>query len=86
MPDPGLAPLLAARLAAEALVATGLTKMQQADIIRKLVPVATPNATALDSVLTCLMLAESPTDPTILATLAALVPLPQAVPSTNGQE
>jgi len=85
VPDPGLAPWLAARLAAEALVATGLTKPQRADIIRQLVPVATPNATALDSVLARLMLAESPTDPTILAKLAAFVPLPQAVQSTNGK-
>ena len=77
VPDPGLAPLLAARLAAEALVAPGLSAAERVALIRSLVPVAAANPTALDTVLARLLLAERPADSAILGRLAALAPMPK---------
>lgn len=55
--DPGLAPLLAARLAAETLVTPGRSDAERVALIRPLVPVAAANPTALDTVLAGLLLA-----------------------------
>src|SRR6185436_1189619 len=48
IPDPDFVPLLAARLAAEALVAPGLSAEQRTSLIQRLVPPAVTNPTALD--------------------------------------
>ena len=75
VPDPGMAPLLAARLAAETLVVTKLSKEERAALIRSLVPVAAANPTTLDAVLARLLLAEQPNS-AILEKLAELAPMP----------
>jgi hypothetical protein len=80
VPDPGLAPLLAARLAAEMLVAPGLSTEERVAVIRSLVPVAAANATALDTVLARLLLVERPVDPAILGRIAELAPMPKDAP------
>jgi hypothetical protein len=85
VPDPGLAPLLAARLAAEALVAPELSAAERVALIRSLVPVAALNPTALDTVLARLLLAERPTDSAILGRLAVLAPMPKDVQPDNLQ-
>lgn len=51
VPDPGMAPLLAARLAAEVLVTPNLGATERVVLIRSLVPLAAANPTALDTVL-----------------------------------
>jgi hypothetical protein len=57
IPDPGFAPHLAARLAAEALVDPNLDADSRLDLIRSLVPGAVASPTALDAVLARLALA-----------------------------
>jgi hypothetical protein len=74
VPDPGLAPLLAARLAAEALATPEPPPPERAALIRSLVPVAVADLTALDTVLSRLLLAERPSNLAILDALAALLP------------
>ena len=63
IPDRGLAPLLAARVAAAVLVDPALDAVQRIDAIQALVPVAAANPTALDTVLARLLLAARPADP-----------------------
>jgi hypothetical protein len=58
IPDPGFIPLLAARLAATALCSS-LSAAQRVSVIQALVPLATANLTALDTVLTRLLRAGS---------------------------
>jgi hypothetical protein len=77
VPDPGLASLLAARLAAETLVAPGLSAAERVALIRSLVPVAAANPTTLDTVLARLLLVDRPVDPAILGRLAELAPMPK---------
>jgi hypothetical protein len=72
VPDPGLPPLLAARFAGRALAHPALSSEQQQTVIRKLVPVAAADATALDSVLARLVLASSSPDRAMLAGLVDL--------------
>jgi hypothetical protein len=57
IPDPGFAPHLAARLAAEALANINMAPDVRIEIIRSLVPTALPSPTALDAVLARLALA-----------------------------
>jgi hypothetical protein len=57
VPDPGLVPLLAARFAAELLVTPLLNPGERVTRIQALVPLATGNPTALDTVLSRLVLA-----------------------------
>jgi hypothetical protein len=76
VPDPGLIPMVAARLAARTLATPALTDQKRVELIRSLVPFAAANPTALDTVLTRLLLAEKPTDAAILNRLAALAPMP----------
>jgi hypothetical protein len=75
VPDAGFAPLMAARLAADVLAATDLSGAQRAGLIRKLVPEAAGNRTALDTVLARLTLAGRPRG----SALAALKTLTQDV-------
>ena len=73
IPDPEFAPVLAARFAAEALVAEGLAIERRSMIIQRLVRMALPNPTALDTVLGRLMLStlERPAElPSMLSMLA----------------
>jgi hypothetical protein len=72
VPDPGFAPLMAARLAADALAAPGLHGDARARLIRTLVPIAAANRTALDTVLARLTLADPPAEPATLTQLRAL--------------
>ena len=57
VPDPGFVPLLAARFAAELRVAPALTAEKRITCIQALAPLAVGNPTALDAVLTQLLLA-----------------------------
>jgi hypothetical protein len=72
IPDRGLAPLLAARFAAAALVDPALDTDKRVEAIQALVPVAAANPTALDTVLTRLLLAARPADPSRLGALLDL--------------
>ncbi len=75
VPDPGLLPLIAARLAAELLAqadAAPLTS-RRLQLLRSLVPCALPNPTALDTVLSRLVLAQARRDdPATAAEVQAL--------------
>jgi hypothetical protein len=62
VPDPGFAPLIAARFAAELLIAPS-PPQQRVELLQGLVPVAALNPTALDTVLARLLLAAEPRDP-----------------------
>jgi hypothetical protein len=72
VPDPGFAPLLAARFAARALADSALSDAQRQATIRLLVPVATADATALDAVLARWLLASRPKDDALLSDLSEL--------------
>lgn len=74
VPDPKFAPLLAARFAAEALVQAELTAATREGLIRKLVPMATGNPSALDTVLARLLLAAGPDSQHVLDAIAAVAP------------
>jgi phage tail protein X len=74
LPDPAFAAILAARMAAEALAQREQLKSECARLIRKLVPVATPNCTALDTVLARLLLADPPLSSDLLAQARAIAP------------
>src|SRR6266536_754485 len=65
VPDPGFAPLLAIHLAARVLADDSLEEERIA-LIRLLVPVAVNNPTALDTVLSYLLIATKPDDPELL--------------------
>ena len=64
--DRRFAPLLAARLAAEVLTSP-LGATERVALIRRLVPVASPNQTALDTVLSRMLLAAAPSDDVLVA-------------------
>jgi hypothetical protein len=72
IPEPDFAPILAARLSAELLVALGLTDERRSALIQRLVPLAITNRTALDTLLARLLLSARKTRfemPTLLAAL-----------------
>ena len=69
IPDPDFAPLLAARLAAEALVAGEFSDSERASMIQHLVPVAVGNRTALDTVAARLLIGAQPQDAAELESL-----------------
>jgi hypothetical protein len=73
VPDPEFTPLLAARLAAEALTSPSLPARGRVELIQLLVPLAVANPTALDLVLTRLVLAALPSDPATLERLCGSV-------------
>ena len=70
IPDPGLAPLLAVHFAAAVLADPALTE-QRASLIRSLVPAAVNNPTALDTVLSYLLIAEDPGNAQVLQAITA---------------
>jgi hypothetical protein len=80
VPDPEFPALLAARFAAEALASTSLSDEEKVAVIQTLVPVATSNPTALDTVLSRLFPAARPHESTALEmiekTIATSNPLP----------
>jgi hypothetical protein len=65
VPDPGFAPLLAVHFAARSLADKSLED-ERGELLLALVPVATANATALDSLLSYLLIAKDPDDPELL--------------------
>ena len=69
VPDPGMAPLLAVHLGARMLADDSLVDERSA-LLRTLVPVAASNPTALDTVLSYLLIATRPEDPELLAEIA----------------
>jgi hypothetical protein len=71
VPDPGFAPLLAVHLAARALADDALDDRRTA-LLRSLIPVATINPTALDTVLSYLLIAAEP-DEDVLEEIAVEV-------------
>ncbi len=72
IPDPGFATWLAARLSAQVLVDPALTDADRVELLQLLVPVASPNPTVLDTVISRLLLAARP-DVEELGELARLV-------------
>ncbi|MBC8086032.1 MAG: hypothetical protein H7Z40_02105 [Phycisphaerae bacterium] len=62
VPDPDFAPMLAARLAADALAAYTMPLVRRARLIQQLVPLAVRDYTSLDVVLSRLLLAALPKD------------------------
>lgn len=72
VPDPGFAPLLAARLAGRALVDPSIEPEVRGPMIRRLVPVAAANATCLDTVLGRLVLAAGRLPAGVLEALGTL--------------
>lgn len=82
LPDPGFATLLAARLAAAVGAETSMPSEERISLIRPLVPVASANPTALDTVLARLLEVAHPSTAEVLGTLkglAAAAIVPQAV-------
>jgi hypothetical protein len=69
IPDGGLAALLAARFAAAALADPALGEPERVELIHELVPTATVNPTALDTVLSRLLIAVRPAVPGLLDAL-----------------
>ncbi|MBC7726867.1 MAG: hypothetical protein H7242_04510, partial [Microbacteriaceae bacterium] len=75
VPDPGLLPLIAARMAAEVMARADGAPLSagRLRLLRSLVPYALPNATALDTVLARLVLAQARRDePVDAAEVSAL--------------
>jgi hypothetical protein len=86
LPDSAFAPLLAARLAAEALAQREQLGSESARLIRKLVPIAAANPTALDTVLARLMLADPDLSSDLLARARMTAPsdwMVEPVPLAN---
>jgi hypothetical protein len=83
VPDPDMAPLVAARLAAGALADPGLTGPERRLAIQQLAPRAVSNLTAVDTVLGRLLLAAADVaDPVALAELAGAPP-PASAPGVS---
>jgi hypothetical protein len=72
--DSGFAPLVAARLAAEALVHPSIADDERVALIARLIAAAANSPTAADTVLSRLLLAERPSDPGALYALTGLAP------------
>ena len=77
VPDPGIAPLIATGLAAQAMSAA-LTPADQAATVRRLVPAASRDATALDTLLARLLLLTPGADAVVLARLQQLAAINRA--------
>ena len=73
LPDSAFRPLLAARLAAQALGDTTLEHDERTKLIQTLVPTATENPTALDTVLARLLIAAGPLDGPLIDELASII-------------
>jgi hypothetical protein len=72
LPDPGFATWIAARLAGRAVADPTLPAARRVAILRSLVPLAAANPTALDTVLSRLVLAEQPASAAVLDRITAL--------------
>jgi hypothetical protein len=72
LPDPGFITWLAARFAGRAAADRTLSSSQRVTMIRSLVPLAAANPTALDTVLSRLVLAQQPTKLEALDRIASL--------------
>ncbi|HEY5248697.1 MAG TPA: hypothetical protein VIJ15_09665 [Dermatophilaceae bacterium] len=83
IPDPGLPPLIAARLAGRALADRELSDEDRVSTIRTLVPVAASDSTTLHTVLARLLLAWRPHDPQSLARLANVPATPAEDPDAE---
>jgi hypothetical protein len=73
VPESKFAPILAARLAAEALLHPGSGE-DRGMLIRRLVPVAADNPTAMDTILSRLLLAVQPDDQSVLDEIESMAP------------
>jgi len=80
IPDPEFAPLLAARFAAEASVAAGLSPEQRSSVMQRLVRVSLASPTAVDAVLARLVLS-TVERPAPLPPLVRNLPAPQIEPA-----
>lgn len=80
IPDPGFATWIAARLSAEILVDQTLPDVEREASMKLLVPVATPNPTILDLVLSRLLLVAAPDDATVLDSIEHIVGQPAITP------
>lgn len=69
IPDPDFAPLLAIHLAARVMADHSLDYVRDV-LLRELIPVAANNSTALDTVLSYLLIADQPDDPILLNEIA----------------
>lgn len=85
IPDPGLAPLLAIHFAAAVLADDSLAE-NQASLIQSLVPSAVNNLTAVDTVLSYLLIAANPNDVQVLEEIKKFGPVAavDAAPPTGG--
>jgi hypothetical protein len=77
IPDPGLAPQLAMHFAARTFSDPSLDG-ERAALVRTLVPIAAGNPTALDTVLSYLLIATDPDDPELLEAIVREAGAPQA--------
>lgn len=66
VPDAGFATQLAVRYAAEVMVNDGFSTSERLNLLQSLVPLGAPNSTALDCILSRLLLAAHPTDSALL--------------------
>jgi len=85
VPYPDFTPILAARFAAEALASEKLSDERRSLLIQRLVPLALPNATVLDTVLARLMLTTR-ARPAALPALLRSLPVPVTAPLAGGSE
>ncbi|HJQ33100.1 MAG TPA: hypothetical protein VJ866_13010 [Pyrinomonadaceae bacterium] len=83
VPDPGFATQLAARFAAEILADENLDDVTRVNLVRPLVPLAAANSTAVDCVLSRLLLAARPADATSLANLEQVARAAQQSAATS---
>ena len=72
IPDAGFATWIAARLSAELLSSPALSDSDRVALLQLLVPVAAPNPTLMDAVLSRLLLAARPNDSSVLNELERL--------------
>jgi hypothetical protein len=77
VPDPGFATWIAAHLSAELLSNQTLSDSERLSLLQLLVPIASPNPTLLDTVLSRLLLVVRPSDPSVLSELESLAGSPE---------
>ena len=77
VPDPGFATWIAAHLSAELLSNQTLTYSERLSLLQLLVPIASPNPTLLDTVLSRLLLVVRPSDLSVLSELESLAGSPE---------
>ena len=85
IPDPDFTPVLAARFVAEALASEKLTDERRSLLIQRLVRLALPTTTVLDTVLARLMLTTR-ARPAALPALLRSLPVPTSAPTAGGSE